>query len=395
MSISSNLRVDDSAKDESIDIPQAQSDNLKNQGNYILSGSLKKVNSVDIGKEAAEFFNITSGPLSAEGKIFVSDGANKVTAFGAKLKPVWSTQILSNDDSGQDLPGGIAYKNGKIFVTTGFGKVAAINSTDGKILWEKQLTSPIRSAPAVDSGESADKVFVTTADNKTFALSSKNGEIIWRHSSTSERTRKFAQASPVVKNKVAAVSYASGEVFGISTTQGREIWGELLSVGLSQTKAASGLNDVAVSPIIVDGILYATSAGGKLAAINFTNGARIWEKSISGMASPWVAGRYIFIINEGEELVALNRFDGRVKWIKPLRSDEQKADKKHVRWSGPIMGNGNLITHNNSGDMVIIDANTGNTVSRREIADDVYSAAAIINGKMYAVSNDAELIEME
>lgn len=399
MSISSQLKTDDSLQGETIDVPAPSADaNLYNNGNYALAGNLSDKTSVDIGESADEFFSLISEPVFAEDKIFIVDGANTVSARSTNLKGIWATQIESEDSSGQGIPAGIAYRNGKVFVTTGFGTVAAISAADGKILWQNNLNTPLRSAPAVDLGDiggSKEKVFVATADNRTFALSAEDGSVVWRHSGIAEVTRKFAAASPVAKNNVVATSYASGEIFGINANQGREIWAELLSTGLSQTKAASGLNDVSATPLVVDGIIYATSAGGKLAAINFNNGALIWEQPIFGVATPWVAGRYIFIISDNEDLIAMNRYDGRIKWIKPLRSDEQKDDKKRVKWNGPIMANGNLIAHNNSGDMILVEPNSGNTVSRKDIADDVYAPATVIGGKLYLLSNDAELIEME
>lgn len=395
MSILSTLKTDDSIQGESVDIPTEASGDLNNNGNYDLSGNLKSRRSVDIGSEANEYFNIISAPVSAENKIFVVDGANKVSAFDLNLKKIWETKVKSNDRSGQKLPGGIAYQSGRIFVTTGFGKVAGISAATGEILWEKDLSAPIRSAPAVDSTGDNGKVFVATADNKVFALSVEDGEIIWRHSGVEERTRKFASASPVVKNNVVAASYASGEIFGIQATQGREIWAELLSLGLSQTKAASGLNDISATPLVVDGIIYATSAGGKLVALNFNKGTRIWEQPIFGTATPWVAGRFIFILNDKEELIALNRFDGRVKWVKPLRNDEQKDDEPYIRWNGPIMAAGNLLVHDNSGNLVVVEPNEGKTVTRKNFPDDVYTSATVIDGKIYVVNNDARLIEVE
>jgi outer membrane protein assembly factor BamB len=400
MSISSNLKTDDSVQSEAVDVPAPSAlevSNLYNNGNYTLLGNLSEQSSISFGDSADEFFAIISAPISADGKIFVVDGSNTISALNPNLKQVWATKIESVGESGQGIPAGISYKNGKIFATTGFGVVAAINAADGKILWQNNLNTPIRSAPAVDLGEDAsnkEMVFITTADNKTFAFSAEDGSIVWRHSGIAEVTRKFATASPVAKNNLVATSYASGEIFGINANKGREVWAELLSTGLSQTKAASGLNDVSTTPLIVDGIIYATSAGGKFAAINFGNGSQIWEQPIFGVATPWVAERYIFVISDNEDMIAMNRYDGRIKWIKPLRSEEQKDDSGRAKWQGPILASGNLIAHNNLGDMILIEPNSGNTISRKDIPEGIYAPASVIGGKLYLVTRDADLVEL-
>ena len=116
------------------------------------------------------------------------------------------------------------------------------------------------------------------------------------------------------------------------------------------------------------------------------------------MATPWVAGIYIYIINERSNLIALNRFDGHIKWIKPLGGKEDPdADydnKKRVKWQGPIMGNGQLVAHNNFGELIIVDPNTGNTVSRKEIPEGIYTPAKVIKGKLYMITNEADLVEV-
>ena len=394
MSISSDLRIDESMQSDNIVIPPAVALHENNQGNTALAGQLQKQKTIDIGESADDFFRITATPIFAEDMIFVADGKNKVSAFNTNLQKIWDRKVTGQNGVEDTIPAGIAYKKGKVFISTGSGTIAALDAKNGGIIWEKHLESAVRNAPSVDSLESSDKIFVATAENKTFALSASTGKIIWRHSGIEERTRKFASVSPVAKNNVVASAYASGEIFGISAIQGREIWSELVSIGQSQTKAASGLNDISTKPLVVDGIIYATSAGGKLVALNFNNGSRIWERSVSGVATPWVADRYLFIINEDEEMIALNRFDGRVKWVKLLRNDEQKEDRKRVKWQGPILAGGNLIAHNNDGQMVIIEPNEGNTVLRKEIPDDVYTPAKVIAGKIYMLSNDAQLIEL-
>jgi hypothetical protein len=78
-----------------------------------------------------------------------------------------------------------------------------------------------------------------------------------------------------------------------------------------------------------------------------------------------------------------------------LRESNEDDDKKHVKWQGPIMANGMLLAHNNIGEMIMVDPNSGNTISRKEIPENVYAPASVINGKLYLVSDDANLIEIK
>lgn len=397
-----SIAADPSMEDETVDIPPAEKTLSNNYGNFFLEKNLENslnseanfsARTFDFGDEPDDFYRITSTPIFAGDKIFVIDGRAQISALDKNFNKLWQTQIAPDNNEEQDLAGAISLHNDIIFASTGFGKVAAISVADGKILWQVMLNAPLRVAPVFDADDTQAHIFVASADNKIFALSAQSGEIIWRHSGASEKTRKFAMASPVIKNNMLIATYASGEIFGLDTNFGREIWEDLLSLGLDQTKAAAGLNDISATPLVVDGIVYATNAGNKLAAFNLANGARIWEQAIAGTATPWATERFLFIVNDRNQLVALNRFDGRIKWIAELV--ETPDDKIVPRWQGPVMAGGHLLVHNNLGEMLVIDASTGSILARKEIPIHIYTTAKIVDGKIYLISNAAEIIELE
>ncbi|PIR32183.1 MAG: hypothetical protein COV36_04815 [Alphaproteobacteria bacterium CG11_big_fil_rev_8_21_14_0_20_44_7] len=386
MSIDSKLTPDPSVQAEPVNMPPQEKElEYPNNGNYYIQDSLSNIRTTSIGSSSEEYFFITSQPLGANDSIITIDGSNTVKATDLNLNNLWSQEIKTPDGK-EGLPGGgLAAENGILYITTGFGAVIAANLADGSEIWRKELGMPIRNAPIV----SARKVFVSTNDNRLFALDAETGDTLWRHTGASEVTQIFGAAKPAIKNSVLVAAYSSGEVFGVNSELGRELWTELLSLGSDRTKASSGLTDITASPLIVDGITYITSHSGNLAALNLVNGFRIWEQPIGSGTTPWAAGRFLFIVTTDGELVALNRFDGRIKWVTTLRNSDE-----YSVFSGPIIAGDKILITDSAGYLIVTNPENGEITKRIEIEQDVYMPPIVYKGSVYLLSNNANLIQI-
>src|SRR5207302_1439284 len=97
-------------------------------------------------------------------------------------KPLWSTDITPEDEANAVVSGAVSVYGGRVFVSSGYAEVLALDAESGKILWRTPLTAPVRAAPTV----AGDRVFITTVDNQLVALSAEDGKKIWDHSGISE-----------------------------------------------------------------------------------------------------------------------------------------------------------------------------------------------------------------
>jgi outer membrane protein assembly factor BamB len=195
----------------------------------------------------------------------------------------------------------------------------------------------------------------------------------------------------VVKDELVVVAYSSGEVFGINTTRGSEAWVETLSTGTERRKTASNFVDVSAAPVIVDAIAYIASQNGNVVALNLNSGFRIWDLKTGPISStPAVIGKFIFVSAEGKRLVAINRFDGSVKWVTNL--PEKEDPKETIMWTGPVANNGKLYLVSSKGQLLEFDANTGAATKTFTTNERIYSQPIIKDGKMYLLTSNGELV---
>ena len=66
-----------------------------------------------------------------------------------------------------------------------------------------------------------------------------------------------------------------------------------------------------------------------MVALELNTGQRHWELNIAGIATPWVAGEWVFVVTDEAQLVALARSSGKIRWINQLpRYENMKKQER-------------------------------------------------------------------
>jgi len=324
-------------------------------------------------------------PVVGEGKLFVLDADENVIALDADDgKTLWKIELDNGDekrDSG--FGGGIAYHNGRVFATTGFGYVVALNAQNGSKVWQQTTGVPMRGAPTIAGGQ----VYALTHDNQLYAYDETTGNYLWYHVGIAEDAGILGAASPAVEGQTVLAAYSSGELFAIRSTNGGVAWQDALS-RTGRLTPLSSINDIDGEPVIADNHVYAVSHGDRMVSIDLRTGAREWERNVSSIHTPWVAGDFIFLVTMDAQLVALYRPDGNVRWILPLQKYADVDDAKHlIAWSGPILAGNRLIVVSSHGYVVSVSPYTGEIISASRAADSLNIEPIVANKTLYVMDN--------
>lgn len=353
---------------------------------------LKEAWSVDIGTGADDEERIVAPPIVADGMIYAMDAETEVSAFrvdnGAR---VWSVDLTPDDEDDGHINGGLAFEGGRVFVTTGFAQVVALDAKTGKEIWRRSLDGPMRVAPTVRGG----RVFAITLENKLYALNAATGETLWNYAGTAEIATLLGGASPAVDEDIVVAPFSSGDLVALRVETGRVLWTDSL-VSARRTDAVSTLSQIRGRPIIDRGRVFAISHGDIMAAIDLRTGQRIWDKPIGGLESPWVAGDYLFVLTNDWELLCVARTSGRVFWVRPLPHFEDEEDKEDpIIWTGPILAGDRLIVAGSHGEALAVSPYNGRILGRQELPDGVSVAPIVANGTVYVLTNDASLVALK
>lgn len=392
------LKADESLSKAVITIPAQKENNkwLKSSGfnndipeNPSAAKEFDSVKYVNIGSGGSKHTHLTASPVISDDKVVTIDSKGVVTAFAIdNMKKIWRTKIKLKEQVGDFYGSGMMYAGDNIYVTTGSRYIVALDAATGNQIWQRSINSVSRSAPLVYKG----MVFINTIDNRLYAIDAKDGGILWTHNGIKEDMSVFGVASPTVSNDIIYVAYSSGELYALRTIDGSEIWSDSFVSGSGDYSFA----DIDAAPVVNGGMVYAVSNDGVLAASDMYSGERAWEQELSAEHQPWVAGDYLFIISNKEQLAAINKKTGGIKWVVQLPEySNQKAKSGEISWNGPIMAGGLLRVTGSNGRMLSISPENGEILYRNKIDKDVYLPPVVAYNSVFLISDGGKMAVLQ
>lgn len=319
-------------------------------------------------------------PLIKDDKAFILDSGGTLISYDLKAdKKIWKTRIFPRQYLKNYQTPKIGYAGAKIFAIAGINKIAAVEESSGKILWEKNISSIPISAPVSDG----DLVYVTTNDNRLYAFNANDGELQWTQAGILRPTAIFGAADPVIYKNLIIVSYSSGEVYGVNKKTGESLWSQNLNLSKA-TNSDFYLNDVDATPVVKDDVIYAIGNGGLMMAMKVKDGNYLWKKEIAGIVDFWVAGDFIFVINNDDKLLAIHTKSGGIKWVVQLPNfKKEKKPETKIIYSGVVMAGDKLLISKLDGELLIADPTNGKIEKTFTIGQKISHSAVVVNGKIY------------
>lgn len=360
--------------------------------NSIGSGVLERAFAADLGQGSTGRVQIAAPPVVADGQLYFLDADHRVISVGASDGRRNWTQALRPEDSRDRVArgGGVATAGGRVFVSTGFGFIVALDASTGNEVWRTNGGAPFLSAPTVSGG----RVYAITADSELLAMDANSGEVLWTYQAIAEQARILSAPSVAVEGETVIAPFASGEVAALLGANGRRLWTDSLSRTGSLT-SLSAINDIAGRPVVDNGVVFAVSHSGVFAGIDLRSGQRGWARSFASTQTPWVAGEVIYAVSVDGELAAFDRQTGNVYWVQQLRRYRDQDDRQgRVAWTGPVMMGGRLILANSLGEVVAVSPENGQTVANADVGQPVYIPPVVANGMIYVVTNEARLVAL-
>ena len=343
-----------------------------------------------IGAGSTKSRRLGGGPVVAGGKVYTIDTVGSVRAHDATTgAAVWAARF--GDAKGNEnilYGGGVAVDGGRVYATNGFGFVAALDAATGAVAWTVRPGGPLRGAPTVADGS----VYVISQDNQIFALKATDGSTAWSAAAALEVAGVFGNGSPAVDRGTVVAGFSSGELNAYRYENGRQVWQDALS-RTSISTGVGALSDIDADPVIANGIVYALGQGGRMVALDLTSGQRVWELNMAGIATPWVAGDWLFAVNDKAQLIAVQRLTGKIRWINQLpRWLKEKKKDGQINYFGPVLAGDRLIVAGSNGALINIDPATGAIQSQTSAGGGIRFQPVVAGGSLYLLTEEGRLL---
>jgi outer membrane protein assembly factor BamB len=346
----------------------------------------------DVGAGSTSDRLLTTPPVMADGKVFAKDAESTVSAYRADTgERLWSVTLTPQDerDAGE-FGGGLAWYGGRLFVTTGFAEVFSLDANTGKEIWHSSVSAPVRGSPLVFG----DRVFAISIDNKLHVLAAVDGADLWSYSGLQEVAGYAGGNSPAGSGDYVVAPFSSGELVAFHLNNNRAVWNESMVGRSRETRAFGNITDIRARPVIDRGQVFAMGTAGELSSIDLLTGQRTWDRNIGGSQTPWVAGRFLFVITSGADVVALDRSNGKVKWVTPLTQYSDDRRQKPILWAGPVLAGDRLLVGGTTGELLALSPYTGAIMGKVDIKNPIRLAPVIANQTIYILTDSGRLVAL-
>lgn len=356
-----------------------------------------------IGRGSKEGELIIAPPVEAAGKVFTMDGEAGVSAHDALTgAEVWRINMRPTDNKRdrEGFGGGVAFADGKLYVTSGFRLVAQLDANTGRVGWRTRTEQPIHGAPTVFGG----RVMTVALDNTLLTFDAATGAPGWTYQALSESARILAASSPAVIGDTVVASFGSGELIALRTANGNDLWNNALSRA-SRTSALSEIRDIPGRPVIYGGDVFAVSHSGVFAATDLRTGTARWSLPVVGITSPLPAGDVVYVVAVDGKLICAARESGQIYWVHDMNSGYVPKKRGGLwgigahtvpkpLWTNPILVNNRLVMGSSEGVVAAVNAKTGAVERKVEVGAPVLIGPIAAGNMVYVVTDNGQLIAL-
>lgn len=195
-----------------------------------------------------------SAPVIHDGLIIAGFDEGRLTAVELSTgRAVWETRIAIGSGRSElermvDINATPVIHNSVVYVSTYQGRVAAVDITSGRVLWDRNIPSYAGLSVAGDS------VYITADNGHVWALDVVTGNSQWQQEALQAR----ATSAPVRTGSYVVVGDVEGYVHWMDAATG-------------EFTARNKLDDspIIATPISIDETVYFYTSAGKLAALGY------------------------------------------------------------------------------------------------------------------------------
>ncbi len=317
--------------------------------------------SVDVGGGGGDQL-LGLAPDVSDGLIVAaSAGGHVVAVDSSNGKIKWQRHLKVRASGGPGIGEGI------VALGTRAGNVLALDASDGHTLWKHYVKSPVIVAPAVGEGH----VVVNTLAGELISLDARTGAEQWTQSNQAPSLSLRSETRPLIVNGSAFGGFADGKVMAVSASSGKQLWLKQIAAGNSGSLIAN-MVDVGRQMAFASGDLYVATYQGKLAAVAADSGQIIWSRDLSSFTGVTLDGAHLYASDAEGRVHAYDLVTGVPAWT--------YAKLGYRGLSVPVSYGATVAVGDRYGYLHFIDRNTGHYLGRIDVDDGALRMAPIVVG---------------
>ena len=218
-------------------------------------------------------------------------------------------KLIWKINAGQPLSAGVGTDGTLVAVGSPKGDLLVFSAADGKPAWKTKASSEILAPPAVGEG----LVIVRSGDNRLAAYDAADGKRKWNFQRTSPSLSLRVTAPPIIDGKLAFAGFPGGKLIAVNLSNGVAVWEGTVALPKGTTELER-IADITSSPVISGRSICAVAFQGRVACFDLGNGNLVWARDMSSSVGLTIDARNLFVTDEKGAVHALDIASGASLW---------------------------------------------------------------------------------
>ncbi|NIF20997.1 outer membrane protein assembly factor BamB [Candidatus Pantoea multigeneris] len=328
--------------------------------------------STSVGDGVGDFYS-NLHPAWQDDTVYAADRFGIVKALDANNGKVkWKVDLSENPgffshNISALLSGGVTVSGNLLYIGSERGQVYALNTEDGKIVWQAKAAGEALSRPVVSDG----LVLIHTSNGMLQGFDQATGAAKWSVNLDMPALSLRGESAPATAFGGAIVGGDNGRVSAVILSQGQLIWQQRISQPSGATEI-DRLSDVDTTPVIVNGVVYALAYNGNLSALDLRSGQILWKREIGGVKDLIVDAGRIFTVDQDDRVIALNTDGGVAIW--------RQSELLHRNLTSPVLFNGYLVVGDSEGYVHWMNTDDGRFVAQQKVDSSGFQTEPVVAG---------------
>ncbi len=242
-------------------------------------------------------------PLLYQDTLYVAnEGGELISLDPLTGKEVWHIKTK------ELFSAGIGSGENMLLLGTRKGEALAYD-LNGKLLWRTQLSSELMVPPQAEDGV----VVTRTADGHIFGLNAADGKRRWLVTRPMPVLVLRGVGGITLGRGAALIGMPGGKLLALNLTNGNVGWEASVSISRGSTELER-VNDVLGNPILGFRDVCSATYQGKTACLDALTGESIWSRDIAAVGAIAAEGNKLFVTDDKGNVIAINRTSGTVSW---------------------------------------------------------------------------------
>ncbi len=243
-------------------------------------------------------------PARVGQQLFIAKPEGEVSGYQAENgNKLWQVE------TGAELGAGPGVGDSLVILGSQNGEVIALDRKSGEERWRKQVSSEVLATPAL----SKSYVIVHTIDGKVYGLDAHSGKEVWVYQVSVPLLTLRGSGSPVISGSLVIIGFPGGKLVALQLSDGTPQWEVTITIPTGRSELER-IVDIDADPIIVDGIVYAASFQGEVAAVTLNSGNVLWRSELSSYAGLSVDSKMVYLSDARGHLWGIDQRTGGILW---------------------------------------------------------------------------------